>query len=55
MCELIAENQHARVMKISSDPEKYEVVEEDGSKPFDSLSEAESWFNLIKEKHVKKE
>ena len=48
MC-LIAETEHARLMKISSDPEKYEVVEDGNVKPFDSFYDAKTWFDLIKE------
>ena len=48
MC-LIAENEKARLMKISSDPEKYEVIEDAGVKPFDSLYDAQTWFDLVSE------
>jgi len=46
---LIAENEKARLMKISTNPEKYEVIEDGGMKPFSSLNDAQQWYDLISE------
>ena len=48
MC-LIAETEKARLVKISSDPEKYEVIEDGSIKDFDDLESAQSWFDLVSE------
>ena len=48
MC-LIVENEKVRLMKVSSNPDKYEVIEDGSIRPFDSLYDAKTWFDLIKE------
>lgn len=48
MC-LIVENEKARLMKVSSNPDKYEVIEDGATKPFDFLYDARQWYNLISE------
>jgi len=44
MCQLIAENSVARLVKFS---DRYEVVEDYSSKRFSCLTQAKAWFNLI--------
>ena len=44
---LIDENEKARIVQVSQNPDQYQVIEDAGSKPFDDLSKAKGWFKLI--------
>ena len=44
---LIDENEKVRLVQVSENPDQFQVIEDDSSKPFDDLSKAKEWFQFI--------